>query len=241
MKIRGDRECQACGTQWSYFETGSVECPACGSLKSVGTDDRKRHTETPVELDLTTVRARVDAEPLRDVADAAAETCRSYVRKRGFIDGGELLALDETYLAATELATVAAELSRTMQPSDDEEFYFLTLLRGADEGDRPDPEAVPESLRATRGLAATGAVEAYVADLRTYLEDDAEPPVREPLGTLRDHRKRIEALDGDVPVAASERLLRAAEAIGRYLREDDESALLQAEESLDGLDRLGDW
>ncbi len=55
-----ERECTECGTRWSYYETGSIGCPACGSLHSVGLDERTEHTDLRVEFDLTPVRADID-------------------------------------------------------------------------------------------------------------------------------------------------------------------------------------
>src|SRR6056297_1417065 len=64
MEIRGERECKDCGTRWSYYETGSVACPNCESVRSVGVDEeRKRHTAGQATLDLTEVRNMIDAEP----------------------------------------------------------------------------------------------------------------------------------------------------------------------------------
>ena len=112
MKVRGRRECTECGTTWSYYETGSIDCPNCGSVRSVGVDDRTRHTDSPVEFDLTGVRNEIDDSPLRDVAAAAVEVASEYARKRGFVDAGELEPLDERFVAANELRHVGAELSR---------------------------------------------------------------------------------------------------------------------------------
>ena len=51
MKVRGRRECEACGARWSYFDTGEVTCPDCGSLHSVGLDDeRALHTASTATL-----------------------------------------------------------------------------------------------------------------------------------------------------------------------------------------------
>ncbi|MFB6084629.1 MAG: TFIIB-type zinc ribbon-containing protein [Halorientalis sp.] len=236
MKIRGDRECQSCGTRWSYYDTGSVECPQCGSLRSVGVDDRTEHTASAVTLDLTEVRDRIDDDPLSDLATDAAERCREYVRQQGFIDAGDLRALDDTYLAALELVHAAAELDHSMRVDDDEEYYVLDLLRGADRGERPGPSAVPASMRAARGLAYARAVGDYHDDLRTYLDGDHDELARDLLGSLAEHRKRVEALDGDVSLADSEALIGAAQAVGHYLAEGDENALAQARHHLDNLD-----
>ena len=236
MKIRGDRECQSCGTRWSYYDTGSVECPQCGSLRSVGVDDRKEHTASAVSLDLTDVRDRIDDAPLSELIADAAEQSREYVRQQGFIDAGDLRPLGDTYLAALELAHAALELDRSMRIADDEEYYVLELLRGADQGERPGPSTVPESMRAARGLAYASAVADYHDELRTYLEDDPDELARDVLSSLREHRKRVDALDGDVSLADSEALIGAAQAVGHYLAEDDESALAQARHHLDNLD-----
>ena len=236
MEIRGDRECQECGTQWSYYDTGSVSCPQCESLRSVGVDDRKQHTSAPVTLDLTEIRTEIDEEPLEELARRAAAECSEYVRQRGFIHAGTLQPLDDTYVAATELKHVARLLDRSLRADSDEEYYLLSLLRGADLGERPPREDVPESLRVARGLAYARAVDAYGRDLRSYLDGETVPEVGEVLSALAEHRKRVEALDGDIPVSHADALLEAAKATGRYLIEDDESALAVARSRLDRLD-----
>ncbi|WP_262177938.1 DUF7117 family protein [Haloarcula laminariae] len=236
MNIRGDRECKSCGTRWSYYDTGSVECPECGSLRSVGVDDRTEHTDAPVELDLTPLRNRVDETTTEELAAEVATTCREYTRKRGFIDAGQLQPLDETYVAAVELGAVAAALARRARPSDEAELYFLDLLGGADRGERPGHEAVPEAFRTAFGLAMADAVDSYQRDVRSYLDDHFDDHARRLSGRLRDHRKRIEALDGDVDPADANRLMHAARDLGRYVA-GDENAAVTAENWLSGLER----
>jgi hypothetical protein len=236
MKIRGERECRACGTRWSYYETGSVVCPDCGSIRSVGLDDPTEHTAGNARLDLTEIRALLDDQPLADVAEAAAERCREYVRQCGFVSGGELRPLDDTYLAAVELRLAGEEIARRMHLTDDEEYYFLELLRGADGGERPPADEVPESMQSARGLAYARAVDAYRSDLRRYLEDNPDATVRSLLTTLRDHQKRIEALDGDVSPRTAGELVYVVRAVGRALADDDETALAEAQQRLDGFE-----
>jgi len=236
MKIRGERECQECGTRWSYYETGSVVCPDCGSIRSVGLDDPTEHTAGAANLELTEIRALLDDQPLADVAEAAAERCREYVRQCGFVSGGELRPLDDTYLAAVELRLAGEEAARAMRLTDDEEYYFLELLRGADAGDRPPADEVPESMRAVRGLAYARAVDAYRSDLRRYLDEHPDDTVRSLLTTLRDHQKRTEALDGDVSARTAGELVYVAQALGRALADDDETALAEAQRRLDGFE-----
>lgn len=234
MKVRGQRECTDCGTQWSYYETGTVDCPNCGSLRSRGIDERTEHTDAPVTLDLTAARNRVD-EDLLDAASEAADACREFVRKTGFIHAGDLRPLSDTYLAAAELAAVAAALGRAMRTSDEEELYLVDLLRGADHGERPGPDEVPESMHATRGLAYAGAVDDYRDEARTYLDDNPDPDASAVLQTIGNHVRRIEALDGEVDVRTTERVVRATQEVGRYLIEDDKGALVAARERLDEL------
>lgn len=236
MKVRGERECKECGTEWSYYETGSVACPSCGSLHSVGTDEeRKLHTASDAELDLTAARARLDdPRGVEESAEEAAETCRAWLRRQGFLKGGELLPLSEKHLAVAELANVAGEVARRMTIDEDEEYHYVRLLQGADEGERPDPTAVPESLREARGLAVGQAVAEYVSEVRTYLDEHPDPEARTVVERIGDHAKRIRAIDGAVPPADAERLVDAARALRRYL-EGEEAALLEAETKLDAL------
>lgn len=235
MKVRGHRECKECGTRWSYYDTGEAACPNCGSLYSVGVgEERALHTATAATLDLTPVRGRLDEVPLRQVAAEAADLCREFTRGYGFIDGGDLHVLDDTYLAAMELQHVARELERRLEVDDAEELYFTDLLR-ADEGERPDPDQVPESLRAMRGLAAASAVDEYRSDLRTFLDEHPDAPAERVLGRLGEHAKRMRALDGDVPPREAEGLVAAVRDVGRYLIENDETALAEAESRLDSL------
>ncbi|MDR5672525.1 hypothetical protein RH858_05090 [Halalkaliarchaeum sp. AArc-GB] len=259
MKVRGDRECTDCGTRWSYYDTGEIACPGCGSLRSVGVEtERKRHTDAPATLDLTRFREAVaDAEPRRgadtelegvdEIADELGSTLREYLRKRGFIRGGELLPLDDTYLAARELLEVVHAYRRLQDPDEAASLYVLKLLEGTDEGARPEPEAVPTALAPARGLAIATVVEAYRDELVTYLSDLDEATETEEdavgtdttdvttvLGRLRDRTKRVRALEGEVDPAEAETLVVAAREIGAYLRDDDLDALAR------GHDRLAD-
>lgn len=272
MKVRGERECQSCGTRWSYYETGSVACPSCGDLRSVGVDGRTAHTDAAVTLDLSAHRERFgDASgtlPRTGVDDLQSDL-REYCRKRGFIDGGRLAPLDGTYLAARELLEAVDCFERLRDPTDADREYLLRLLAGADEGERPPVDDVPTGLREARGMAAVRAVEAYRKDALDFLDeldadtsaaDDAEPdeegptvavegerpearigPARDAFERLRDRVARVDALGGDVPPAAADALVEAADALGEYVRTGDEKALARANDRIDDstVDDLG--
>jgi len=232
MKIRGQRECQACGHRWSYYETGSVACPACESLRSVGVDDRSLHTDAPATLDLTPYRTAWAEDRLADaVADCKADL-REYLRKRGFVDGGELRALDDTVLAAHELLQVIDLFDRIRTPSDDDERYLLALLRGADGGERPPAEDVSTAWTEARGLGYANAVDDYRRDALEWLDDHPDPEARQTFGTVHERVKRVQALQGDVSPGEAESLVGAARELGRYLVEGEESALSCARERL---------
>lgn len=235
MKIRGNRRCRDCGHEWSYYETGSVSCPACDSLRSVGVDERKRHTDSPVQLDLSEARQAVDEGSLRDrsLVNDLKSTLRAYRRGRGFVSGGELADLDDTFLAAGELLHAVDVYARDRTPTDDERIYVLELLRGADRGKRPDPDAVPPSMAAARGLAYAETLSAYRRDLGTWLDDNPHPEARSVTESLGARVKRVEALQGDVPVRESESLVRAARDIASYLRDGDETALATARDRIE--------
>ena len=235
MKVRGRRECEACGARWSYFDTGEVTCPDCGSLHSVGLDDeRALHTASTATLDLAPVRSELEHASLSDLAADAADRCRSFTRGYGFIDGGTLQPLDDTYLAAMELRHVGSELDRRLEVDRDEELYLTGLLQ-ADVGERPPPAEVPESLRSMRGLAYANAVREYRSDLRTYLEERPDPAAGRLLRRVAEHAKRVRALDGDVPPRDAESLVAAIRSVSRSITDDDEAALAEAETRLDGL------
>lgn len=236
MKVRGERECQDCGARWSYYESGSIACPDCGSIHSVGVDDRTRHTDAPATLDLTPIRNRIDDITLSELAAQAADACRTYTRKRGFIDAGELRPLDETFVAARELQYVADEIGRELRVDDAVELYFYDLLGGADTGERPTPDEVPKSLRGAYGLAMTATVADYQRDVRTYLDDHPDEQARQLSGRIRDQRKRIEALDGDVDPANANRLVRATRDLGTLAADGDENAYVTADNWLAGID-----
>ena len=236
MKIRGERECTECGTRWSYYETGSVGCPACGNLRSVGVDDRTEHTDMPVAFDLTAVRNAIDEVSNDDLADRAREACREYIRRRGFISAGDLRDLDDSYLAASELLHVSDIVARDMRLEEREELYFLSLLRDADTGDRPPAAEVPPSLRAARGLAYANAVREYRRDIRTWVEDrELTTAERSALETLGEHVTRIRMLEGDVDPRTADRLIEATCDLANGLR-GDEVAFSQAQDRLEGLE-----
>jgi len=55
------------------------------------------------------------------------------------------------------------------------------------------------------------------------------------LARLDEHRKRVEALDGDVSPRTAESLVDAARDVGRAVAADDDGALVEAEQRLDSL------
>lgn len=237
MRVRGNRECRECGEQWSYFETGSPSCPACGSLSSRAVDDeRTRHTDAPVELSLESAAGAIDEHDLTDLAERAADACRRYVSRRGFLDAGELRPLDDRYLAAAELRAVGDHLTATMEPDPAAEAYFYDLLAAAPDGGRPEAEAVPRSLRGARGLAVAECVGDYRRAVARWLADrDREGSVPE-LGQLATHERRMLALDGEVEPQVAETLVAAARDLGTAATEDDPAARERATARLAGLD-----
>lgn len=232
MELRGTRECQSCGTQWSYYETGELTCPDCGSTRSLGIDEPTEHTAGRAELDLSEIRHDVESESVQTLADRAGAETRDYLRSVGFVHAGELQPLEDTPLAASELRRVAATLGRVMRLEDDEELYFLELLRVADQNDRPDPSEIPETLYPERGLAVASMLDIYLDDVRrVYTERNRD--VDSILSAVKSRRKRLEALDGDVDPAEAERLVRTVRDVSAYLRADDEAALARAMERVE--------
>lgn len=252
MEIRGNRRCQSCGTEWSYYATGEVSCPDCGSLKSVGTDEtRTLHTDTSSPLELEPFRQRVADEPVDHYADELKSALRTYTQKRGFINDGALRDLDETYVAARELIHAIDILSRERSPTEGERLYLLSLFESvaaatppaesdtvtAEEPEgssnsRPADSDIPTRLQPARTLAVADSVTAYRRDLRTWLNSYPDPDARQTLGRLREQCKRIAALQGDVSIALATTLLESAREIGRYLRTDDPNALATARDRL---------
>lgn len=232
MEVRGDRECRECGTRWSYFETGSVACPGCGSVHSVGVGGRTEHTDGPADLALGAARRAAAEDDTREAARHATDAAADYVRTRGFVNAGDLLPLDDVYVAAQELRYAGADLARRVAVDDTETRYFLALLRGAPDGDRPDD--VPASLRDARGLATAAATREYAGAVSRWLGESTTATTRDCLEELRAHRKRVEALDGAVSATAADALLGATRALGEHAR-GDEGALAVAHERLEVL------
>jgi len=236
MRIRGTRECRSCGTTWSYYETASVNCPSCGSLRSVGLDEtRREHTDGPAELDLGEIRSRLGDETVEAVADELKTPLRAYRHQRGFINGGELQPLDSQYLAACELLHVADQVARRHQPTEAEQLFVFRLLDATEAGEWPPDAELPASLGAARGLGVVEAVDAYRRELRKWLDEHPDPEARSALGSLREQSKRAEALQGDIPPETATGLVSAARDIGQYLRTDDETALATAQSRLQRL------
>lgn len=232
MEIRGDRECRDCGTRWSYFETGTVACPACGSIHSVGVGERAEHTDGVADLTLEDAAAVAAENDVRGAAELGAERAAEYVRTRGFVHAGRLLDLDGVYVAAQELRHVGVEIARSATVTDAEERYLIALLRGAPEGDRP--EEVPGSSRGARGLAVAAATREYARELSRWAGESPPSGTADCLERLTTHRKRVEALDGEVPPSEAERLLDAVRALAEYVRGQRET-LGAARDHLDSL------
>ena len=205
----------------------------------MGVEERRLHTDTPAELDFSSHRRAAEEGRVTDTADDLKSDLREYVHKRGFVSGGDLRPLDETYLAARELLHAVDVYARLRDPVDDEQMYVLSLLRDADaeEGRRPAAAEVPDSMVEARGLAVAESVDDFRSDVGSWLDDRAtdDPDARDVLESLRAQVKRIEALQGDVPVRESDALVAAARDLGAYLAHDDLNALATAQDRLDRL------
>lgn len=236
MEIRGRRECRDCGERWSYYETGQITCPACGSAVSVGVDERTRHTDAPVELDLSPYRDRLADAGLDAVADDLDAALREYVTRRGFIREGELRDLDGVFLAACELRHALDAHDRQQTHGDAARLYVLDLVGGAESGERPAAEAVPASMASARALGVADALGRYRRELLTYLDDHPDPAARRVLGSVAERVTRIEALDGDVPPATARALVAATRDVARALQGEGETALDAARRGLGRLD-----
>lgn len=234
MRIRGERTCTDCGTTWSYFETGSVACPECGSLLSTGSGSRTRNTDRAAELDLDEARALAADGDLASALRSASEACLTYVRHRGFVDAGSLRELDAAYVYAQELRHTAVLARSFLNVEPEEEAYLLDLLDGPPD-DRPASSTVPERLRPGRALGVASAVRDYRDDVRSWLEETPDDDRRELLETIADHRKRIHALDGDVPPSTADDLLEATRAVGRYYLDGDDGSLEAAQNAIEQL------
>jgi hypothetical protein len=236
MEIRGERECKRCGTQWSYYETGSPECPNCGSVYSVGVGDRTEHTDRPADLDLDGARAALEAGRLAEAGQTAATAAREYVHRRGFIAAGELRPLASRYVLAQEVRQVGQRLRTATPPSptDVDLGYARRLFEAAETGDLPPAEAVPEAMVGARGLAVAEAVADYRRALRSIQAGQSDLDLERALDRLDSQVRRVRALDGAVEPATADQLLQAARTAGDVVRGEAERTALEAQ-----LDRLG--
>ncbi|MFB6146914.1 MAG: TFIIB-type zinc ribbon-containing protein [Halobacteriaceae archaeon] len=259
MRVRGERECKDCGERWSYFDTGRVTCPACGSAHSVGRSDRALHTASAADLDLADARDRV-SESLREAGREAAASARAYVARAGFVDGGDLRPLEDRFLVASELRYAGSEVARATRPDEAVEGHFLALLSAASDGQRPGPDEVPDALRGARGLGCADAAGQYATEVVEWLDwrEAHAVAVRDLFDRLRPHRRRVEALDGEVDPRTAERLVAVAREAGRAARvtagadeggneaasaeadADAEAAISTARERLDALDEASE-
>jgi len=140
---------------------------------------------------------------------------------------------DDRYrFAANELLQAIDLFGRTRDPTDDDERYLLTLLRGADDGERPPPEVVSDGWATARGLGYANAIDDYRRDVSEWLDDHPDPEARKTLGTIHERIKRVQALQGDVSPTEAESLVRATCEVGAYLMAGEESSLASARERL---------
>lgn len=244
MEIRGDRECKECGTRWSYYDTGEVACPECGSVQSVGVDDdRALHTTTAATLDLADARASWARASRDEAVDVVKAACRSFTRGNGFVHAGDLQALDGRFVGARELENAADVAGRRQALADEESYYVLSLLESIEDGSRPSAAEVPRGMRSARGLAVADTVERYRRDVRRWLdatERDVSATVTDALSSLETHQKRVQALQGDVDPRHAEALYTAARELGAFIREEGDIDEIELVGATDRLADIGD-
>ncbi|WP_247728894.1 DUF7117 family protein [Halovivax limisalsi] len=236
MKVRGKRECRECGTRWSYGRTGEIACPACGSPRSVATDDPELQTDAAATLDLQPIRQDAAESSTDELATRAGQACREYVARRGFVSEGTVRPVDETYVGALELRYAAAIASSKRTLTEDEELYVLSLLRSVDAGERPPADELPASFAGARGLAVARTVRDYRRDIRKWTaERSADPAITDLAQRLDDHAVRVDHLDGEIDPETAERLLTACRTLGSAIRGDGGATLADVEADLETL------
>ena len=192
MEIRGERECLDCGETWSYFDTREPACPECGSLRSRAVEDADEDTGGAVETgDLLT---RFGGE-FEEALEEAEERCREYTSRAGFVEGGELLPPEPTYVMACEVKHIAAEFVGAREPTDEERAYVVALVEGVEKGEPPSPDERPTSLDAAHNRAVAETVEEYAKEISSYLRSVGKTDGR--VEEARDLAKRTQATDGD--------------------------------------------
>lgn len=190
MEIRGKRRCLDCEATWNYFETGGVSCPECGSIRSEATSGEEKDTSGP-GLDTSDLIGKFGSD-FREALGEAADRCRSYVSRQGFIEAGDLRPPEARYVMAAEIVEI--EGLPGLEFGDGERRYVVDLVRGLRTGDPPDER--PESLDAAHNLALARTAEKYIRDLRRYArsEDVDMPRVVE---EAREAVKRTQATEGE--------------------------------------------
>ncbi|MFB6186034.1 MAG: hypothetical protein ABEI86_04100 [Halobacteriaceae archaeon] len=239
MEIKGYRECRECGHQWSYYETGNIQCPECGSIKSTGIDERRLHTNTPVEIDITSIQSLVSNDEFRQAGQLAAEEARNYTIRRGFIQEGELIQCDDRIFSCHELRNLGNYINRTTSITDETEYYFIETIQAVKNKGRPDQQAIPMKLRSIRGLAYARTAKDYLNAVMTWVEyTDQQPPSRGVFERTKENIKRVEALDGDISVRDSERIYEIVTNLYSYCTTGEVSTYEQIEEYLSNLEKL---
>ncbi|MFB6253304.1 MAG: hypothetical protein ABEI06_01680 [Halobacteriaceae archaeon] len=241
MEIKGYRECRECGHQWSYYETGNVQCPECGSIKSTGLDERTLHTNNPVEIDITSIQSLVSNDEFRQAGQRAAKEARNYTIKRGFIHKGDLIRCDERIFSCHELRNLGNYINRTASITEETEYYFIETIQAVKNSGRPDQQAIPKNLRSIRGLAYARAAKDYLNDVTTWIEyADHELPSGGVLERTKENIKRVEALDGDISIGDSERIYEIVANLYSYCTTGEISTYEQIEEYLSNLEKFQD-
>lgn len=167
MEIRGERECLECGSTWSYFEIGSVECPECGSIRSRSISTPERDTSTVIGIDTDELVEELGTN-FKDGLSDALESCRSYVTRQGFVEGGDLQPPEVRYVMACEVVEICEAFTTPDRQdiSKEEKKYVVDLVRGLRNGNPPDER--PESLDDYHNLAVARTVERYAKDVTRY-------------------------------------------------------------------------
>ena len=125
-----------------------------------------------------------------------------------------------------------------MRMTDNEELYFYSLLRTADEGERLDAPTTSRSENyEIRGLSDAESLKDLHREMGTWArEHEVTRDGRNTLETLGEHVRRAQALDGGIDIDSAEALVSAARDLARYFDEGDSDALARSRDTLSRLE-----